>query len=127
MQEAPQTIEPGNGSSKPLLEVKSLKKFFPIQTGILRRIKGHVRAVDDVTFHIDKGETLALVGESGCGKTTTARCILRAFGRPGERFSSAPMAQPKWTSDRYQTASCAHYAGTCRWYSKTHSRRSIHE
>ena len=90
MQEAPQTIEPGNGSSKPLLEVKSLKKFFPIQTGILRRIKGHVRAVDDVTFHIDKGETLALVGESGCGKTTTARCILRAFRPTGGEILFRP-------------------------------------
>lgn len=61
-----------------LLEVKGLRKHFPIRKGFLRRVVGHVRAVDDVNFHIRKGETLSLVGESGCGKTTTSRCILRA-------------------------------------------------
>jgi len=62
-----------------LLEVIGLKKYFPIRAGLLRRVRGHVRAVDDVNFDIKKGETLSLVGESGCGKTTTARCILRAL------------------------------------------------
>ena len=62
-----------------LLEVNGLRKYFPIQRGFLRRVVGHVRAVDDVDFFIDQGETLSLVGESGCGKTTTARCILRAI------------------------------------------------
>ena len=61
-----------------LLEVKNLRKYFPIRTGFLRKVTGQVRAVDDVTFELRRGETLALVGESGCGKTTTARCILRA-------------------------------------------------
>ena len=61
-----------------LLEVKQLKKYFPIRSGFLRRVVGHVKAVDDVSFHVNRGETLALVGESGCGKTTTARCILCA-------------------------------------------------
>jgi peptide/nickel transport system ATP-binding protein len=64
---------------QPLLAVKKLRKFFPIQQGFLRRIVGHVRAVDSSSFYINKGETLSLVGESGCGKTTTARCILRAI------------------------------------------------
>ena len=67
-----------NGAT-PLLEVKGLKKYFPIRKGLLRSVVGHVRAVDDVTFSIAKGETLSLVGESGCGKTTTSRCILRAL------------------------------------------------
>jgi len=62
-----------------LLDVKGLRKFFPIRSGFLRRITGYVRAVDDVTFYINQGETLSLVGESGCGKTTTSRCILRAL------------------------------------------------
>jgi peptide/nickel transport system ATP-binding protein len=62
-----------------LLEVKNLKKYFPIQKGFLRREVGHVKAVDDVSFFIKKGETLGLVGESGCGKTTTGRLILRAY------------------------------------------------
>jgi peptide/nickel transport system ATP-binding protein len=66
-----------------LLEVKSLQKYFPIKKGFLRKVVGHVRAVDDVSFFINEGETLGLVGESGCGKTTTARCILRALDPTG--------------------------------------------
>ena len=62
-----------------LLDVRNLRKFFPIRSGFFRGVTGQVRAVDDVSFHIRQGETLALVGESGCGKTTTARCILRAI------------------------------------------------
>ena len=62
-----------------LLEVVGLQKFFPIRKGFLRRVVGQVRAVDGVSFHIAKGETLALVGESGCGKTTVSRCVLRAL------------------------------------------------
>lgn len=60
-----------------LLEVKGLKKYFPIKKGVFSQTVGHVKAVDDVSFTIKKGETLGLVGESGCGKTTTGRCILR--------------------------------------------------
>src|SRR5689334_8814146 len=67
---------PGAG---PLLDVRSLRKYFPIQKGLARRVVGQIRAVDDVSFAIRPGETLGLVGESGCGKTTAARCILRAY------------------------------------------------
>ena len=62
-----------------LLDVRNLKKFFPIKRGFLRKEVGAVRAVDDVSFDLRPGETLALVGESGCGKTTTSRCVLRAL------------------------------------------------
>jgi peptide/nickel transport system ATP-binding protein len=62
-----------------LLDVKNLRKFFPIRKGFLQKVVGHVRAVDDVSFYINQSETLSLVGESGCGKTTTSRCILRAI------------------------------------------------
>jgi oligopeptide/dipeptide ABC transporter ATP-binding protein len=60
-----------------LLEVKGLKKYFPIKKGVFSKTVGQVKAVDDVAFTINRGETLGLVGESGCGKTTTGRCILR--------------------------------------------------
>jgi peptide/nickel transport system ATP-binding protein len=61
-----------------LLDIRHLKKYFPIYRGLLRRHVADVKAVDDVSFTITEGETLGLVGESGCGKTTAARCILRA-------------------------------------------------
>jgi len=62
-----------------LVEVKDLKMHFPIQKGFFKRVVGHVRAVDGINFSIREGETLGLVGESGCGKTTAARCVLRAY------------------------------------------------
>jgi peptide/nickel transport system ATP-binding protein len=71
-------MEPGTAQI-PLLEVKNLIKHFPIQKGFLRRQVGAVRAVDDVSFAVNEGETLSLVGESGCGKTTTGRCVVRAI------------------------------------------------
>jgi oligopeptide/dipeptide ABC transporter ATP-binding protein len=75
-----------------VLEVDRLRKHYPIRAGIMQRETGRVRAVEGVSFHIKRGETLALVGESGCGKTTVARCILRAL-KPTDgaiRFSPEP-------------------------------------
>lgn len=60
-----------------ILRVAGLKKFFPVRRGLLQRVAGHVRAVDGVSFDIQAGETLCLVGESGCGKSTVAKTILR--------------------------------------------------
>ena len=62
-----------------VLEVRDLIKYFPIQKGFFRKIIGYIRAVDGVSFHISEGKTLGLVGESGCGKTTLGRCVIRAI------------------------------------------------
>lgn len=62
---------------KKLLEVNNLKKYFPVKAGVFRKTVGHVKAVDDISFYIKEGETLGLVGESGCGKSTTGATILR--------------------------------------------------
>ncbi|MCA8969417.1 MAG: ABC transporter ATP-binding protein [Planctomycetes bacterium] len=66
-----------SGRHEPLLEVRDLKKWFPIKKGLLGKVVGHVKAVDGVSFALGRGETLGLVGESGCGKTTVGRTILR--------------------------------------------------
>jgi oligopeptide/dipeptide ABC transporter ATP-binding protein len=63
--------------SEILLEAKGLKKYFPMKKGLLRRTVSHVKAVDDLSFHVIKGETLGIVGESGCGKSTTGRLLIR--------------------------------------------------
>jgi ABC-type oligopeptide transport system ATPase subunit len=70
-------------SAERLLSVRDLKAYFPIRTGLLQRVTGYVKAVDGVSFEIGKGETLGLVGESGCGKTTVGRAILRLIPTSG--------------------------------------------
>ena len=69
--------EAGDAQKEAFVEVYNLVKYFPIRSGIRRRITGWIQAVDDVTLSVQKGETLGLVGESGCGKTTVGRTILR--------------------------------------------------
>jgi oligopeptide/dipeptide ABC transporter ATP-binding protein len=66
-------------SDEILLEIRHLKKYFPVRKGILQRIVAHVRAVDDVDLKMRRGETLGLVGESGCGKTTVGRTLIRLY------------------------------------------------
>jgi oligopeptide transport system ATP-binding protein len=66
-------------AARPLVEVRDLRKYFPIHTGLLRRHTGDVKAVDGVSFDILEGETLGLVGESGCGKSTVGRTLLRLY------------------------------------------------
>jgi peptide/nickel transport system ATP-binding protein len=72
--------------NEPLLEVTELKKYFPIKRGFFKRIVGYVKAVDNLSFYINEGETLGLVGESGCGKTTAGRSILRAINPSSGRI-----------------------------------------
>ena len=71
-------------SERPLIEVKNLKQYFPVSDGLFRT--KYVKAVDDVSFYINKGETLGLVGESGCGKTTTGRSLLRLYEPTGGKI-----------------------------------------
>lgn len=72
------TVNGQSLNSDVVLQVNNLKKYFPVESGFLKRQSGELRAVDDVSFAIREGETVSLVGESGCGKTTTSRCIVRA-------------------------------------------------
>lgn len=71
--------------SAPLLDVQNLQTHFPIRKGLLQRTVGYVKAVDGVSFHVGPGETLGLVGESGCGKTTVGRSLLRLIPATGGR------------------------------------------
>src|SRR5262249_22240024 len=92
-------------NAPPLLDVRELRKYFPISKGFFQRVVGQVRAVDDVSFTIREGDTLGLVGESGCGKTTLSRSILRAIDptagqvlyrtREGKVVDLAPMSGAK--------------------------------
>lgn len=74
-----QQVEKFVNTGEVLLEVNHLKKYYPIEEGLLKKQVGTVKAVDDVSLYINRNETLGLVGESGCGKTTLGRCILRAI------------------------------------------------
>src|SRR5256885_15746835 len=76
-----------------ILIVENLVKHYPIRKGVVPRVVGQVRAVDGVSFTIPRGKTLGLVGESGCGKTTTSRLVLRAFD---------PTGGEGWVNDRTQ-------------------------
>lgn len=70
-------------NNTPLLRVENLKMYFPQRKGLIQRTYAQVKAVDDVSFSVNEGETFGIVGEGGCGKTTTARCILRVYRPTG--------------------------------------------
>ncbi len=71
--------------ARPLVDVQDLKKYFPIRSGFLQRVIGHVKAVDGVSFQLPRGTTMGLVGESGCGKTTVGRTLLRLYDQTDGR------------------------------------------
>lgn len=75
------------GSTAPLLSVKNLKTHFPVRSGLLQRVTGYVKAVDGVSFDLGRGETLGLVGESGCGKTTVGRSLLKLIPATGGKVT----------------------------------------
>src|ERR687883_1882898 len=72
-----------DNNGETLVEVDNLVKYFPVRAGLLQRVVNQVKAVDDVSFFVKKGETLGLVGESGCGKTTVGRTMLRLIEPTG--------------------------------------------
>jgi peptide/nickel transport system ATP-binding protein len=93
--------------SAPLLEVRNLKKYFPVRAGVLLRKVGQVHAVDDVSLTLDRGQTLGLVGESGCGKTTVGRTILNLLPKSGgdvlfEGRNLGELGSAEWRSLRRQ-------------------------
>ncbi len=87
--DAPAQTDPSPGIAKPLLSVRDLRCYFPIRSGLLQRTVGHVKAVDGVSFDIAPGQCLGLVGESGCGKTTVGRTILKLIPPTGGQVTFA--------------------------------------
>jgi oligopeptide transport system ATP-binding protein len=98
----PQGAPASGAPGAPLLEVRDLVKHFPIRKGVFSRVVGQVRAVDGVSFYVKRGETLGLVGESGCGKTTAGRCLLRLIEpTSGEvRFDGKDLLAMHWSELR---------------------------
>ena len=90
-------------TKQPIIKVENLKMYFPLQKGLLSKTYAHVKAVDDVSFEVYEGETFGLVGESGCGKTTTGKCVIRILnptdgkilynGEDIAKYSHAEMAK----------------------------------
>ena len=80
----------------PLLEVENMKKYFPVRAGVFKRVVNQVQAVDDISFKVNYGETLGLVGESGCGKSTTGLSILRLINPTAGRIMIEGVDSTPW-------------------------------
>src|SRR6516225_4106073 len=96
-----------------LLEVRNLKRYFPIRGGLLQRKVATVQAVDNISFEVRRGETLGIVGESGCGKSTTARLLIRLL-----LPDSGTIAFAGRTVGISGGMACAICGGRCRWCSR---------
>jgi len=106
-----------------LLEVKGLQKYYPVKKGILKKTVGYVKAVDGVDFSIGYGETFGLVGESGCGKTTIGKSILRLTEPTGGSvlFDGRDLLQMDKEALRQER--CGRSAATCRSFSRIPTAR----
>ena len=108
MSTPPEPAKHADGA-RPLLEVRNLHMQFPIKRGLLRRTVGFVHAVNDVSFSIRPGETLSLVGESGCGKTTTGRCIVRVYSPTAGQILYQWRSAKASTWRNSTTVNCGHF------------------
>ena len=105
---------------KPVVEVAGLKKHFAMKRGLLARSVAWIKAVDGVSFAINPGETLCLVGESGCGKSTVGKVLLRLL-----EPTAGTIRLDGEDITHLRPARCARIASACRWCSRTLMRRSI--
>ena len=101
-----------NRENEIILDVQNLKKYFPIRGGLITRTVGHVKAVDGISFKLRRGETLGIVGESGCGKSTAGRTILRLHDITDGKviFKGEDLAK------MFLKRKCVQNVCRCRWY-----------
>ena len=125
----PMDDRPSGDRAEPLVEVKDLVKYYPINGGVMKRTIGDVRAVDGVSFDVDKGEILGLVGESGCGKSTLGRTLLRlhaAHQRLGHIRRRGHLRQEGQRSQAPPAADADHLPGPGRLAEPAHARQRHH-
>ena len=108
-------MEEKNTEKEPLIRVENLKKYYPIRGGVITHTTGYVHSVDGVSFSIAEGETLGLVGESGCGKSTVGRQLVGLETPTGGRLFYHGKDMEKLSGK--EKRACAR---SCRWCSRTH-------
>ena len=101
-----------NRENEIILDVQNLKKYFPIRGGLITRTVGHVKAVDGISFKLRRGETLGIVGESGCGKSTAGRTILRLH----DITDGKVIFKGEGPLQNVPKRKCVQNVCRCRWY-----------